>query len=599
MNSAFVVIKDDEEIEVDDTPANREGARKKGYEIHELLRSPKGEEVAVPERLAEAAIKKGYQFSDTYVPPGKRKTEYGGIESGVKGYLDSASFGLDDEITARAKSLMGGADYDTELKAERAQKKWSEEDNPEEYFGGQIAGGVAGSVLAPGGGVAKGAGLAARTAKNAITGAALGGLSAYGQSEQEDLGDQLADVGEGALTGAALGGTIPLAAGLTAKTGSGIVRKIPGIEKPLEGFYKAVGEVPDHIAEMIKKKPELVARAKAYPGNAAVADSIAETANLLRKEQKILSDEAWEELIKLDRQKPGAVRGTVLANKAIGVARSNNLMGAKQAAQIKAATDLKRAMEDVAKANSYAELKTAIMKIDDNINWDVQKAKLSNKVLQQFRTEMDQVLKQNREYAIAMEPLEAKTKAIAELQNKFGLKKGSTTVNGNLEPSFYPTDRTVTQLETQAGQSLALNDKGTYTQKMLKTQAPEVNQNIKARGMEKFMTADIGRGSRSSVAVGGLLGAVMSAFGLGPVPPMAGAILGYARDKMGREFAVSGLARIGMASAKAGTRVGGKEAGILEKAAQKGTQAYIVTHKMLMEKSPEYARAFEEEMQSE
>jgi hypothetical protein len=595
MKPAFVVIKDDEEIEVDDTPSNREGARKKGYEIHELLRSPKGEEVAVPERLAEAAIKKGYQFSDTYVPPQKRKTEYGGIESGVKGYLDTVSFGLDDEITARGKSLMGGADYDTELKAERAQKKWAEEDDEDSYLGGQIAGGVAGSLLVPGGSSAKGAGLAARATKNAISGAAMGGLSAYGASEDDTLSGQASDTLKGIGMGGLVGGAVPLGTALAGKA----VRAVPGSERALEGLYKRFGEVPDHIAERIKKDPAMVERAQKYIGNDAVADSIAEAANRLRGEQKDLSTNAWDALIKLDRQRPGAVRGQVLANKAMGVAKANNLFQAKQAAQIKAAQDLKRAMEDVAKANSYAELKTAIMKIDDNINWDVQKNKLSNQVLQQFRTEMDQVLKLNPEYKSAMAPLEAKTKAIAELQNKFGLKKGSTTVNGNLEPNFYPTDRTVTQLETQAGQAFADNDKSTYTRKMLKAQAPDVLENINARGMEKFMSADIGRGSRSSVAMGGLVGAVGSMLGLGPLPPFIGAAAGFARDKMGREFAVSGLARIGMASAKAGMRSGPAVEGILEKAARRGSKAYIVTHKMLLEKSPEYKAAFEEEYSNE
>ena len=592
MESTFIVRKEDgEEVEVADNPANREKARSKNLDVYESLTSPKGEDTLVPAHLAAAAIKKGYQFSDTYQKPFER-TKKNPLESGAMALTEGALLGTDDEIIGRGRQLLHGEAYKKARDTYRQDKKWAKEDNPGTYDGFGIAGSVGTAAITPALGLARGAGLAGRALSAGVEGAGYGALSAYGGSESDDLGEQLKDTASGAALGGAMGAGITGAIGGAAKG----ISAIPPARNLVKKAYQHIGEVPDHLAEKIMDDPDIVNRARNHQGTATLADDIAEAANRLRGEQAQASEAAWASLVARDRQ--GArIPGTLYVDSAIDIAKSNNIYG-PQKAQRMAKKKLVEAVNDVKQVRNYSDMKRAIERIDQNINWESPGDELSNKVLQQYRTALDSKLKEIPAYRSAMKPVAEKTKAIQELQNKFGLKKGSTTVNGNVEPSFYPTDRTITQAETQASQSLMEKSKGTYTRKMLEQQAPEVLEQIESAGMKKFMDRDIGRGSRSTM-VGTAAGWILQALGI-PVGPVGGAMIGYGRDKMGREFAAQGLANLGRRSMSTGAQVSPQLGGLLEKAFKRGGNAAVIAyHGVLMQRVPEYREAFQEEYGNE
>jgi hypothetical protein len=82
------------------------------------------------------------------------------------------------------------------------------EANPGWYIGGQVAGAIP-SMLIPGGGVARGASLAATARNAALAGGAAGGI--YGFGSGDSLADRAIGAGQGAGFGAAVGGAVPLA----------------------------------------------------------------------------------------------------------------------------------------------------------------------------------------------------------------------------------------------------------------------------------------------------------------------------------------------------------------------------------------------------
>jgi len=90
------------------------------------------------------------------------------------------------------------SNYDLVRDAVRREAAEAKAAHPKSYLGGQLAGGVASAVVAPGG-AAKTLGQVART------GAALGGVNAIGASEADTVGGVAKDAAVGAGTGAAFG----------------------------------------------------------------------------------------------------------------------------------------------------------------------------------------------------------------------------------------------------------------------------------------------------------------------------------------------------------------------------------------------------------
>lgn len=156
----------------------------------------------------------------------------GMLESAGRGALQGISFGLADEAQAALQSgAVSGDDYEKAVGAIRATNREASEANPISYNASEILSGL----LIPVGGAAKAAGTAgkvgAKLGKSALTGAAMGGLTGFGQSENK--GDDLyKDTAIGAGAGAILGPAVEIA-------GNSIGKAIPTI-KSKAGFLKDI-----------------------------------------------------------------------------------------------------------------------------------------------------------------------------------------------------------------------------------------------------------------------------------------------------------------------------------------------------------------------
>lgn len=169
-------------------------------------------------KLSDADLLK---LRDQTVMAARPKTEQG--ESFIRGAAQGASFGFADEITAGGEALITGKPYREALKESRANYDAARADNPKTYLGGNLAGGVATSLI-PGVGFAKGASAVANIGKAAV----LGGAAGAGLSEANPLEspDQLKEFGKDIGKGAAIGGL--------AQGGFGLLGRSANALKPSE-----------------------------------------------------------------------------------------------------------------------------------------------------------------------------------------------------------------------------------------------------------------------------------------------------------------------------------------------------------------------------
>ena len=157
------------------------------------------------------------------------------FEAGLRGAAQGLTFGMADEIGARAESLLTGKPYEKALSESRAEYKAGEQEYPITSTLGEVAGGIGqavgltaltGGAAAPAAGAgavsrlaklgqfAKGALVPTTTAapltnigRAALSGATIGGLTSIGKSEKEGL-ESLKEAPSGILTGGLAGGVI-------------------------------------------------------------------------------------------------------------------------------------------------------------------------------------------------------------------------------------------------------------------------------------------------------------------------------------------------------------------------------------------------------
>jgi len=140
-------------------------------------------------------------------------------EAAVRGFADAATLGLAPKISAGINSLTGGGDYGTLLKEYLAANRAAQTAQPGASLAGNIVGGVP-TMIAAGAGA-----LPLQIAK----GAAMGGLNAYGQSENE--GTALAkDVAQGAGIAGGLTAAVPV----VGKTVKGLTDLVRGSANPTQ-----------------------------------------------------------------------------------------------------------------------------------------------------------------------------------------------------------------------------------------------------------------------------------------------------------------------------------------------------------------------------
>lgn len=162
-------------------------------------------------------------------------------QSRLAGAAQSASFGLIDEQRAmgaavgmkyRGDKRSMGEIYREQREAARSEYKKAEADNPDEFFQGEIVGGLG----AGGFGVAKAGGKAllkqGLKSKAHEGGKVAGGYGAaygFGQSEGETIGEQALDTAIGGGVGYAAGAALPMA-------GAGVVAPFKGMSNIVKGI---------------------------------------------------------------------------------------------------------------------------------------------------------------------------------------------------------------------------------------------------------------------------------------------------------------------------------------------------------------------------
>lgn len=130
------------------------------------------------------------------------------ITAGLRGALDSFSFGFDDEIGAALNTGFGAwGDFKEHLDESRRLKREAREARPVAYGVGQFAGALP-SAFVPLGAAARAGSLGAKIGQGALAGAAMGGLYGLGSGDE---GDRLASAQGGVMSGGLIGGAIPLA----------------------------------------------------------------------------------------------------------------------------------------------------------------------------------------------------------------------------------------------------------------------------------------------------------------------------------------------------------------------------------------------------
>jgi hypothetical protein len=157
------------------------------------------------------------------------------LEAGARGAAQGLTFGTADEMAAALEAGLTDKPYEQALEESRAEYKAAEQEYPLTTLGGEIAGGVGQGIAltaaaGPAGAAAAGAGAlgklrrAAQLAKGVIlpskeagavkniaklagSGAAIGGATAVGKSEEEGLA-RLKELPAGAASGAVVGGVI-------------------------------------------------------------------------------------------------------------------------------------------------------------------------------------------------------------------------------------------------------------------------------------------------------------------------------------------------------------------------------------------------------
>ena len=211
----------------------------------------------------------------------------GKIQAGLRGFEETASFGLTDELRGFGRAVgrkIRGADTPwketlgnaiTEVRDEYSRAKT---DQPGATLAGELVGAIAPAFTPAGGAIAARIGsgqLGARIVKGAATGAASGGAYGFGSAEG-DAAERLPSAGKAAAWGAAIGGAAPAALVGLGKLNTKTI--IPGSEevraKGGELFKKAEAlgsNLPSEIADQFRMKVlshlSLDGEAKLYSSN--------------------------------------------------------------------------------------------------------------------------------------------------------------------------------------------------------------------------------------------------------------------------------------------------------------------------------------------
>ena len=179
--------------------------------------------------------------------PEKKDMSWGDVAKGVgRSAASGLTFNWSDELIAGYRAKNEGVPYEQALKEEREAKKQFEGQYPVTAIASEIAGSVP-TMFIPGMGIAKGAQVASRIAKPAMSigqkvmaspvtqaakvGAVQGGLSGLGESESEnlfsaeDIASRLGSAAQGAGVGSVVGGALTKGAQVLAPAAKGVMER--------------------------------------------------------------------------------------------------------------------------------------------------------------------------------------------------------------------------------------------------------------------------------------------------------------------------------------------------------------------------------------
>jgi len=142
--------------------------------------------------------------------------------AGYGGAVDTATFGLDDEISGLIRGLLGPNSVQGAVAESRAFKDTQRQQQPEMFTAGQVAGALP-TVLLPQANLARGAGFGSRAVNAGVTNAIAGGAYGAGSADGGNMG---ASAGIGAL-GGLLTGPVGPALGATARGVGSVLRRGP------------------------------------------------------------------------------------------------------------------------------------------------------------------------------------------------------------------------------------------------------------------------------------------------------------------------------------------------------------------------------------
>ncbi len=179
-----------------------------------------------------------------------QQKEISKTESAVRGFAQGASLGFADEISGAAESLFSDKTYEQARNESRANFDAARKANPGSYTAGEVGGSIATAAIPLGG--------TATLAKAVQTGARIGAINAYGQSEADNAKDAIRDVAVGSVMGAG-GATIakgvekgiPLARKGLSTLSDKLTRK--GTESSTNILSKETGSIPIEDPNVIKE----------------------------------------------------------------------------------------------------------------------------------------------------------------------------------------------------------------------------------------------------------------------------------------------------------------------------------------------------------
>ena len=475
-------------------------------------------------------------------------------ESFLRGMAQSAALDFADEgtgaVMAIPRAVREGINpvdaYVKERDESRANYKAAEEAHPGYYTAGEVAGGIApmaipgvGAFFAP----AKGAGFLKTAAKLAIPGAIMG-LGGTEASLTDDPTKVAEDVAQGGVIGG-VGGAVLGKAG----------QKIGQLAQDSELFNQAVKKMSNLLFDMPEEytrylmNPETAEKVLNPRTEMDIAESIASVVNSIGKDAKagsakavsMLSDDAA--VRPLSRASIEAeIDNLMIANRIAYPTESGELVADKLAKGSFAAAQMaKESLEQRAAESggmlSEVQAKQWIQDFDNLINWSDPSLKSSNGMLEQVRKIVDRELKtQNPEYGNAMRPVDRLMKQFSKLKKGWNLEQP-----GQLQP-LQSTDQTISKVKNFYNQNL--QSKKPFQEALLGNSAfpyePNILDDIKIAQVANRTNTGVANGSRNTL--GGI------AAGMYAGHPIAGAIVGYVKDKYGRAVGKQVIPSLGQAA---------------------------------------------------